>query len=70
MSNWYRFQTGVIVLPDQEFPNHFVDQLCRLKLGISVLSLETRVAGDRSHPYKKDQWRLHFYVCGLPSRGE
>ena len=30
------------------------------KLGISIPSLETRVPGDRSHPYRKNRWRLHF----------
>ena len=46
----------------------FVDQLCCFKLGISILSLRTRISGDRSHSYRKDRWRLHFYFCGLPSR--
>ena len=31
-----------------------------VKLGISIPDLETRVSGDRSHPYRKDRWRLHF----------
>ena len=30
------------------------------ELGISVSSLETRILGDRSHPYRKDRWRFHF----------
>ena len=40
------------------------------KLGILAPSLETRVSGDRSHPYRKDRWRLHFYVCGHPSQAK
>ena len=27
---------------------------------ISVPSLETSTPGDRSHPYRKDRWRLHL----------
>ena len=50
----------VIVLPNQEFLNHFVDQLCCLKLGISVPSLRTCIPGDRSHSYRKDRSRLHL----------
>ena len=58
----------VIVLPNLEFLNHFVDQLCYFKLGILIPSLRTYAPGDRSHPYRKDRWRLHFYFCDLPSR--
>ena len=41
-----------------------------LKLGILIPSLRICIPGDRSHPYKKDRWRLHFYVCDHPSRAE
>ena len=36
-------------------------QLCRFKLGISIPNLKTCLPSDRSHPYRKDRWRLHFY---------
>ncbi|XWS67063.1 hypothetical protein CRYUN_Cryun05aG0254300 [Craigia yunnanensis] len=35
-----------------------------------VKRMEPSKAGDRSHPYRKDRWRLHFYVHGQPSRAE
>ena len=37
------------------------------KLGFSVPSLRTRIPSGRSHPYRKDRWRLHYF-CGHPSR--
>ena len=59
----------VTELPDFRFlKTIFVDQLCCFKLGISIPSLRTHVSDDRSHEYRKDRWRLHFYVCGHPSR--
>ena len=27
-------------------------------------------SGDRSHPYRKDRWQLHFYFCDHPSRAK
>ena len=60
----------VIELPDFRFSIQFCRPVVSLFwLGISVPNLETRVPGDRSHPYKKDRWRFHFNFCGLPSRG-
>ena len=58
----------VIVLPDSKFSNISQTSHVVFLLGISVPSLRTWISGDRSHPYRKDRWRLHFYVCGLPSR--
>ena len=57
----------VIVLPDQEFPNHFADQLCCLKLGISIPSLRTCILGDWSHQYRKYRWRLHLILWSSKS---
>ena len=31
-----------------------------LKIGIEIPNLRTCIPGDRSHPYRKDRWRLHF----------
>ena len=39
-----------------------------LKPGIEIPNLRTCISGDRSHPYRKDRWRLHFYFRGHPSR--
>ena len=50
----------VIVLSSLESQTFVVDQLCCFKLGISIPSLRTCIPGDRSHPYRKDRWRLHF----------
>ena len=50
----------VIVLPDLKSLTIHVDQSFCFKLGISVPSLRTCIPGDRSHPYRKDRWRLHF----------
>ena len=46
----------------------FVDQSICLELGFSNPSLKTCLSGDRSHPYRKDRWRLHCIICVLPSR--
>ena len=58
----------VIIFPGLESQTLVVDQLYYFKLGISVPNLKTCISGDRSHPYRKDQWRLHFHVCDHPSR--
>ena len=50
----------VIVFSSLESQTFFVDQLCCFKLGISISSLKTCIPSDRSHPYRKDRWRLHF----------
>ena len=50
----------VIVLPNLESQTCFVNQLYCFKLGILVPSLKTCIPGNRSHPYRKDRWRLHF----------
>ena len=60
----------VIVLPNLEFSNQLHRQLYYFKLGISIPGLKICISGDRSHPYKKDRWRLHFYFCGCPSRAK
>ena len=58
----------VIVLSSLESQTCFVDQLYYFKLGISIPSLKICIPGHRSHPYRKDRWRLHLYFCGPPSR--
>ena len=51
----------VTELPDfRILKTNFVDQLCCFKLGISISSSRTHVSDDRSHPYRKDRWRIHF----------
>ena len=50
----------VIVLSSLESQTFVVDQLRRFKLGISIPNLKTCIPGDRSHPYRKDRWWLHF----------
>ena len=45
----------------------FVDQSCCFKLGISILGFKIRIPGDRSHPYRKNRWRLHINFCGHPN---
>ena len=71
MSNLVPFSNGrceganpsshVTELPDfRILKTIFVDQLCCFKLGISIPNLRTCAPGDRSHPYRKDRWRLHF----------
>ena len=57
----------VIVLPDQEFPNHLVDQLCHF-LRISIPSLRTRVT-DHTRTEKIGGDSI-FMFCGHPSRAE
>ena len=60
----------VTALSDLELPNRFRRAVMLFKLEISIPSLRTRTLGDRSHPYRKDRWRLHFYFCGHPCRAE
>ena len=79
MSNLVPFSNGrceganpsshVIALLDLEFfePLPWTSQFV-FELGISVPNLETCFPGDRSHPYRKDRWRLHFIFGSPPSR--
>ena len=53
----------------------FLDQYCRpvnlfFELGISISNLRTRVLGDRSHPYRKDRWRLLLFLWSSKSSGK
>ena len=57
----------VIVLPILESQTFVVDQLCCFKLGISVPNLKTCIPSDRSHPYKKNRWRLHLFLWSSKS---
>ena len=56
----------VIVLPSLESQTFVVDPLCCFKLGILVPNLNTCIPGDRSHPYRKYRWRLHFIFVVIP----
>ena len=45
----------------------FVDQSICLELGLSNPNLKTCLSGDRSHPYRKDRWWLHYILWSSKS---
>ena len=65
-SNWRcegaNLSSRVIVFPSLKSQTFVVDQLCGFKLGILVPNLKTCIPDDRSHPYRKDRWQLHFIL--------